>query len=154
VLPRDRAQVTDLFGKLLRWPGVVSVTRWRPSFQEAPGRPVDLYGGVGRLPIPGDHDEGDAMLELAAPFPGPDDHPYDVLAAQAAAYPGHRIGREITGGRTRYVARSIGPGARPHTVVTDSPDEMFAVLDAARHSQALPRRSTPLPGSATPAQEH
>jgi S-adenosyl methyltransferase len=52
---RTHEEVTELFGGLpLHWPGIVPVTRWRPSFQEAPGEPVDMYGGVVvALPPPG-----------------------------------------------------------------------------------------------------
>jgi hypothetical protein len=47
--PRDRAQVTGLFGALPGWwPGVVPVTRWQPSFQDTPAPPVDMYGGMSR----------------------------------------------------------------------------------------------------------
>ena len=133
---RDRAEVTALFGDLpVRWPGVVPVTRWRPSFQGAPGRPVDMYGGVARLPGPGDDHEDNALLELATP-PVSNPEP-DELAARAAEYPGHRISRDTTVDRTRYVARSIRPGTHPHTVVTDSPEELFAELAAARRPQPL-----------------
>jgi SAM-dependent methyltransferase len=47
VCPRDRGQVTALFGELaLVWPGVVPITQWWPAFQEAPGGDCDMYGGV------------------------------------------------------------------------------------------------------------
>jgi hypothetical protein len=53
VYARGRDQVTGLFGGLpVQWPGVVPVTRWRPTFQEAPGGPCDLYGGVAVVPPP------------------------------------------------------------------------------------------------------
>jgi len=134
---RDRAGVTALFGDLpVRWPGVVPVTRWRPSFQEAPGRPVDIYGGIARLPGPGDDHESNAALELAAPPPASTREP-DELTARAAEYPGHRLSRETIQDRTRYVARGIHLGSRPHTVVTDSPEELFAELAAARKPPPL-----------------
>jgi S-adenosyl methyltransferase len=135
---RDRAGVTALFGELpVRWPGVVPVTRWRPSFQEAPGRPVDIYGGIARLPGPGDDHESNAALELAAaPLPAFSREP-DELTARAAEYPGHRLSRETVQDRTRYVARGIHLASRPHTVVTDSTEELFAELAAARRPRPL-----------------
>jgi S-adenosyl methyltransferase len=135
---RDRAGVTDLFGDLVvRWPGVVPVTRWRPSFQEAPGRPVDIYGGIAELPRPGDDHERNAALELAAAPVAASSREPDELAARAAEYPAHRISRETLGDRTRYVARGIHLGSSPHTVVTDSPEELFAELAAARRPRPL-----------------
>jgi SAM-dependent methyltransferase len=126
VYPRDRAEVTSLLGTLrVQWPGVVPVTRWRPSFQEAPGGPCDMYGAVARLPAAGDHCRRNAALELAAAHP--DSEPAE-LAVRAAEYPGHVIRRETIADRTRYVARSTRPGTHPHTVVTDSLEELFAEL--------------------------
>ncbi|MGH3403016.1 MAG: SAM-dependent methyltransferase [Streptosporangiaceae bacterium] len=55
VYPRCHDEVCGLFGELpLHWPGVVPVTRWRPSFQEAPGsRSCDIYGGLAVVPSAG-----------------------------------------------------------------------------------------------------
>jgi hypothetical protein len=132
---RDRAGVSALFGDLpVRWPGVVPVTRWRPSSQETPGRPVDIYGGIAKLPGPGDHHESSAAFELAAPLPAFSREP-DELTARAAEFPGHRISRETIQNRTRYIARGTHLGSRPHTVVTDSAEELFAELAVARHPQ-------------------
>jgi SAM-dependent methyltransferase len=51
VYPRSYAQVAALFGGLpLQRPDVVAVTRWRPSFQEAPGGHCDIYGGLAAVP--------------------------------------------------------------------------------------------------------
>jgi hypothetical protein len=67
VYPRTREELTGLMGDLpIEWPGVIPVTQWRPSFQEAPGRPADLLAAVSRLPAPGDHYRRNAELELAA----------------------------------------------------------------------------------------
>jgi len=55
VYPRGYARVAALFGGLpLQWPEILPVTRWRPSFQEAPGGSCDLYGGLAVvMPPPG-----------------------------------------------------------------------------------------------------
>jgi hypothetical protein len=53
VTPRTHSQVTALLGGLpLVAPGVVRVTEWRPaSHGPRPiGQPVDLYGGLARVP--------------------------------------------------------------------------------------------------------
>jgi hypothetical protein len=49
-------------------------------------------------------------------------------------FPGHRIWREIIPGRTVYVARSLRPAARPHTVITPDLPELLAVLTEASHA--------------------
>lgn len=67
-----------------------------------------------------------------------DDGPEDSEAAAAAhalralqeEFPQFRIWREITRGRTRYIARSLQPGTGPHTLVTPDPDELRAELPA------------------------
>lgn len=56
----------------------------------------------------------------------------DPLPALCAEFPGFRIWREITGDRTRYVARSLRHGTSPHTVVTDDLAELTDVLRKAR----------------------
>ena len=67
VYPRDLEQVTGLFGGLpLQWPGVVPVTQWRPAFQEAPGAPCDLYGGIAVVPAhPGKPPQRGARAQMA-----------------------------------------------------------------------------------------
>ena len=46
VSPRGEAEVTALFGgHPLQYPGVVPVSRWRPSFRSPPGGRSDVYGG-------------------------------------------------------------------------------------------------------------
>ena len=52
------------------------------------------------------------------------------LARLQTDFPQFRIWREITRGRGRYVARSLHPDARPHTVVTPDPAELRAALIA------------------------
>jgi SAM-dependent methyltransferase len=142
---RDRAEVAGLFGELpVCWPGVVSVTRWRPSFQESPGRPVDMYGGIAQIPRTEEQEECDAVVQLGA-LPPATSPECDELAERAAEYPGHRISREVTGDRIRYVACSVRPGSRPHTVITTSPEELFAELATAHRSCLL---STPVDDSA------
>jgi len=80
------------------------------------------------------------------PGPGPEE-----LAARAAEYPGHAISRETTRDRTRYVARSIHPGSRPHTVVTDSAEELFdALADARQPQEAVAPASDPASGALPP----
>jgi hypothetical protein len=64
VCPRTHGQVSALFGDLpLMWPGVVPVTHWRPSFQEAPGGDCDAYGGVVVIPTAGRPKPGRAVAE-------------------------------------------------------------------------------------------
>jgi hypothetical protein len=59
-----------------------------------------------------------------------------VLAALTAAFPQFAISRETIADRTRYVSRARTPGQNPHTVVTDDPAELRAILiTAARPAQ-------------------
>jgi hypothetical protein len=55
---------------------------------------------------------------------------HDQLAALRKDFPQFRIWREITYDRTRYIARSLLPGTRPHTLVTPDPGELCAELSA------------------------
>jgi hypothetical protein len=126
--PRDRAQVTALFGAVpVWWPGVVPVTRWQPSFQDTPGRPVDMYGGIARVPSPAVDFRRAAARELTAP---PTDAMPDDLAELAAAHPRHLITRDTAGGRTRYIAASRDLDTHPHTLITGTPAELAAGLAA------------------------
>jgi hypothetical protein len=59
----------------------------------------------------------------------------DPLPSLCAEFPDFRIWREITGDRTRYIARSLHRGTSPHTVVTDDLGELSAVLREARTAQ-------------------
>jgi hypothetical protein len=60
--------------------------------------------------------------------------PDDVQARQyeldglQVEFPAYRIWREARGDRVRLVAVSQMPGISPHTVVTDDPAELRAVL--------------------------
>jgi hypothetical protein len=58
------------------------------------------------------------------------------LAAVCEEFPGYRIWREIIGDRTRYIARSLRPGTRPHTLVTADLDELRDTLRTARPAPA------------------
>jgi hypothetical protein len=60
--------------------------------------------------------------------PAPDD---ETLMKMQHDFPGHRIWREITPGRTVYVARSQHPAARPHTLITPDLRELLAALTEA-----------------------
>ncbi|HXP21325.1 MAG TPA: hypothetical protein VN840_16905 [Streptosporangiaceae bacterium] len=51
-----------------------------------------------------------------------------ALPALRAAFPHFRIWHEVTGGRSRYVARRLAAGPGPHTVVTQDLAELRAVL--------------------------
>jgi hypothetical protein len=53
-----------------------------------------------------------------------------TLSVLRADFPQFRIWRETTGNRTRYIARSLHRGARPHTVVTADLAELRAELSA------------------------
>jgi hypothetical protein len=59
----------------------------------------------------------------------------EKLAGLCREFPGFRIWREITGDRTRYIARSLHTGTSPHTVVTDDLGELRDVLRAAQTAQ-------------------
>jgi hypothetical protein len=60
-----------------------------------------------------------------------------TLPALRAEFPQFRIWRETTGSRTRYIARSLHRGSRPHTVVTPDLDELRAELRAG-HATSRP----------------
>jgi hypothetical protein len=81
-----------------------------PDPSPAPGTTVPQSGG-----------------ELAASL-APDD---ETLMKMQRAFPGHRIWREITPGRIVYVARSLHPAARPHTVMTPDLRELLGALTEA-----------------------
>ena len=50
------------------------------------------------------------------------------LAELRREFPGFQIWQEVTGERARSVAVRRWPGTSPHTVVTDDPAELRAVL--------------------------
>ena len=61
--------------------------------------------------------------------PGPANHiAPGQLADLRKQFPGFRIWREMTGERSRYVARSARPGLNPHTVVTGDLGELRTAL--------------------------
>ncbi len=72
---------------------------------------------------------GDTEAALASP---------DQLAALSENFPQFRIWREIIGKRVRYIARSLHPDIRPHTVVTSDPAELRAELEPARYRALVP----------------
>ena len=53
----------------------------------------------------------------------------EEMAGLRSGFPQFRIWREISCDRTRYIARSLQPGTRPHTIVTADPRELRAALD-------------------------
>ena len=57
--------------------------------------------------------------------------PDEDLAALRAEFPEFKIWEEFLPGRSRYVARSLREGVRPHTVVTPDLGELRAALEAA-----------------------
>lgn len=59
-------------------------------------------------------------------------------AALRADFPGFKIWEEFLPGRSRYVARSLRPGVRPHTIVTPDLGEMRAALEAASPVRMVP----------------
>lgn len=63
----------------------------------------------------------------------------DELASLRTGFPQFRIWRESYRDRTRYVARSLHPGTRPHTIVTADPRELWAELGVTPR-QARPER--------------
>jgi hypothetical protein len=73
-----------------------------------------------------------SMLYDTLPLGVPAAVPPDPLPPLCAEFPGFRIWREITGDRTRYVARSLRHGISPHTVVTDDLDELSDMLREGR----------------------
>ncbi len=66
----------------------------------------------------------------------------DGLMGLREDFPHFRIWREITGDRTRYVARRVHPGSSLHTVVTDDLTELRAALSV---DEGEPQRSPLLP---------
>jgi len=52
------------------------------------------------------------------------------LAELQAGFPQFAIWRELGHGRQRYVARSLRPGARPHTLITSDLGELRRELCA------------------------
>jgi hypothetical protein len=52
-------------------------------------------------------------------------------------FPEFVIWREITGNRTRYVAKRVQPGVSPHTAICTTTEELRAVL-AERAGQGSP----------------
>ncbi len=59
----------------------------------------------------------------------------EKLADLCRDFPDFRIWREITGDRTRYIARSLYLGTNPHTVVTDNSVELRDTLRDARAAE-------------------
>jgi hypothetical protein len=77
-------------------------------------------------------------LQLVPDYDPDHDEELDAeLAGLRTGFPQFRIWREISGNRTRYIARSLQPGARPHTLVTADPRELRAALNI-DESQARP----------------
>jgi O-methyltransferase involved in polyketide biosynthesis len=71
----------------------------------------------------------------------PDTSPWpSALASLQQDFPGHRIWREVTGERVRYIARSLHLGVSPHTVVTADLGELRMLLGD------FPARSLPAGG--------
>ena len=62
------------------------------------------------------------------------------LLALRSEFPQFRIWRETEGTRTRYIARSLLPGVRPHTVVTADLAELRAELSHDSKQQPPDRR--------------
>jgi O-methyltransferase involved in polyketide biosynthesis len=60
------------------------------------------------------------------------------LAALRADFPEFKIWEEFLPGRSRYVARSVHAGVRPHTVVTPDLGELRAALKAASLARMVP----------------
>jgi len=65
----------------------------------------------------------------------------DELTVLREEFPAYRIWREITPGRSRYVARSRHQGLRPHTVVTAELNELREALEPAGHLTAAAQAS-------------
>jgi hypothetical protein len=57
--------------------------------------------------------------------------PQAATAESLDDFPGFRVWQEVTGDRTRYIARSLHLDTHPHTVVTADLDELRAILPAA-----------------------
>jgi hypothetical protein len=73
-----------------------------------------------------------------------------VLPGLQADFPHYRIWQELTGGRTRYIARSRTLGACPHTLVTTDPSELRAALTPAPGEPYRPPAAVGQPSAATP----
>ncbi len=56
--------------------------------------------------------------------------PHDTLNTVRRDFPHFRVWREITGARTRYIARRAHPGSGPHTLVTSSLTELRTALSS------------------------
>jgi len=61
----------------------------------------------------------------------------DDLPVLRQQFPGFEIWREVTGERTRYIARRRHTWLSPHTVVTADPDELRATLHHDEYPQAI-----------------
>jgi SAM-dependent methyltransferase len=124
--PRSGSEVLALFGGLpLQWPGVVPVTRWLPAFADAPGRTVDICGGLAQVPLRRSRDSGAATLPAcaAADIAAGDQQPGEALQAVVGQNPGFRIWEDTSGDRVRYVAKG-----RTLTLVSDSLGEISEAL--------------------------
>jgi O-methyltransferase involved in polyketide biosynthesis len=64
--------------------------------------------------------------------------PGEGLAALRADFPGFKIWEEFLPGRSRYVARSLREGVRPHTVVTPDLGELRSALEAGGRAHVVP----------------
>ena len=62
----------------------------------------------------------------------------DPLLAIQQEFPHYRIWREDIAGRVRYIARSLGHGLRPHTVVTGDLAELHGALEPSQYAQLIP----------------
>lgn len=62
---------------------------------------------------------------------------FDDLPILRQQFPGFEIWREVTGDRTRYIARRRHTWLSPHTVVTADPDELRAALSQDEYPQAI-----------------
>ncbi len=63
---------------------------------------------------------------------------HEDLVALRADFPGFKIWEECLPGRSRYVARSLREGVRPHTVVTPDLGELRAALEAVAPARVVP----------------
>ncbi len=64
------------------------------------------------------------------------------LSAVRDEFPEFRIWREITGIRTRYVARRLTQSTHPHSVVTSDLPELHTALSAHRPATSPTERTT------------
>ena len=62
------------------------------------------------------------------------------LPALRSDFPQFRIWRETEGNRTRYIARSLFLGIRPHTIVTADLAELRTELSRGTNSNTSPPR--------------